>query len=242
MSDVGVNDSEVPRLTISPADGTTQVTLVLRGPDGSATPVTVAEAIGSGDGQTWEGQPVTYTAPGRWILDWTVTGTGAGSEQQEVFVAKSPLAGGPTWWPTRSNVASYIPSRTLARNPAAFSEAGDEHAFTFDATTNPTGLVVDSLIADQAAWVTTRIPKLTEAGEATARTVTAMFTAAAIERGWPDNDSTSLQRATDLERRASGILDDLLRATDEETGEQGDGSVLPVWSFPAPVRHGDDLI
>jgi len=241
MSDVGVGDSEVPRLTISPADGTTAATLVLRAPDGTSTSVTTAQELATADSQVWEGAPVVYSQPGWWVLDWTVTGTGQGSEQQRVYVAPSPVAGGPTWWPTRSQVANYIPSRTLVVDPATHSEAGELHELTWTAQTRPTGVQVDQLIADQGAWVAARLPDLTAANQAAAASVVAMLTAAAIERGWPDSDSTSLQRATDLEKRALGALSDLVAANDEQTGEQGDGSVAPVWSFPPPVAWGDQL-
>lgn len=242
MSDIVVGDSDIPRLTVSPFDGTTVATLTVTRPDGSTFSVPTAVELGGSEGQTWRADPVTYTAPNMWVLTWEVTGTGHGVEPLEIYVLPSPTAGGATWLPGRSRVANYIPSRTVEVDPAVHSTAGETYDPGWGPNTRPSGQQVDRLILDQASLVSVRVPKLTESHHEAAATIVAMLVAAAIERGQPDTDTTSLQRANDLERRALSLLDDLVRGVDEETGETGDGSVMPVWSFPAAPSWGDQLI
>lgn len=71
-----VGDIAVFTLTVSPFDGTTAVTVVVRAPDGTETPATPTP---SGGGATWTVQ-VPLTAAGTWYVGWTVTGTGAGTQ------------------------------------------------------------------------------------------------------------------------------------------------------------------
>jgi hypothetical protein len=168
------------------------------------------------------------------VLSWTVTGTGEGAEDFEVFVVPSPVAGGPTWWPGRSRVAGYVTHRTLARNPAAIKNSQSVFTWTFDSTTTPPGLVVDQLIADGASWVGMRVNPLPTAMHDVARTVTALYAAAAVERTYKADDQ-SLQRANDIEKRMEALLRDLVDASNASggTGDYGlDVSPMPVYSFP----------
>lgn len=239
-SDVGIGDLETPRLTVSPFDDTTVATLTVTAPDGTTSSPTVGTSDG---GQTWTASPVAYTQAGRWLLTWTVTGTGAGVETQQVYVVASPVAGGPTWLPGRSRVANYVPTRTLAKNPGTYTESGDTYELTFDSTTRPTGLMVDRLIADGAAWVTAAVPFVAPRLYDMASVCAALWAAAAVERGWPETD-VSLQRAEQLQQLAEQARADLIAANRDETGTTpGDSHApLPVWSFPAPVPWGDDLL
>ncbi|GAB7053125.1 hypothetical protein [Catenuloplanes indicus] len=239
MTDIVVGDTDVPRLTVSPFDGGTAAALTVTRPDGTTLAVPVAVELAGTDGQLWQAEPVTYDAPGGWVLTWTVTGTGQGVEAQQVYVLASPTAGGAVWLPGRSRVANYIPGRTLNVDPAVHSAAGETYDPGWGPNTRPTGQQVDRLILDQASLVSVRVPRLTETHHEAASTVVAMLVAAAIERGQPDTDPTSLQRALDLERQALARLDELVRGVDEETGETAAGPVMPVWSMPAPVPWGD---
>lgn len=238
-SDVGVGDKETPKLDVTPFDGTTSAALTVTNPAGTTTPVTTSILGTSGATQTWAGNPVTYTAPGRWVLHWTVTGTGAGSEHHEVHVVASPVAGGPTWTPGRSRVANYVPGRTL-------SVDANTHELTFTSTTRPTGVMVDRLITDMVARITGTAGTVHTDLQPQAAVITAMWAAAAVERGFPDDqqNTQSLQRANDLEKRADLMLTELIAANTSLNG--GDDSygieVAPMWSFPAAPAWGDLLL
>lgn len=249
-SDLGVGDSETVVLDVAPADGDTTVTLTAYAPDGTTIPVPVEggtlEPIAGTSPveytQRWTStDPVTYTLPGRWVLRWTVTGTGEGSEDAEVWVVASPTAGGPTWLPGRSKVANYVPHRTLVRSLASTTGSQDGYAFTFDSTTTPPALSVDALIVDAAAWIGGRVPNLTSAHHELARAACALLVGAWIERSWP-NDDQSLQRANDMEKRVDVLLGDLVSASNASAGTDDFGLeiVAPVWSFPSADPRWDD--
>ncbi|MET9138903.1 hypothetical protein [Streptomyces parvulus] len=103
MPDVG--DLVTARLTVNPADGTTQATLVVTPPTGlPLTPVVTPQD----DGALWTA-PVVYTAAGLWRLSWTVTGTGAGVEHEIVSVAPAPpVAGTGRVYATTTQLAEYL--------------------------------------------------------------------------------------------------------------------------------------
>jgi hypothetical protein len=76
--------------------------------------------------------------------------------------------------------------------------------------------------------------------------VVAILAAAAVERGWPDDEDTTqaLQRANDLERQAGLLLNELAVAN-EAAGEppvSPGANLLPRWAFPSPAPWGDDLL
>ncbi|MFY1686494.1 hypothetical protein [Plantactinospora sp. WMMB782] len=243
-SDVSVGDIEAPYLDVRPADGGTTGVLTVTAPDDTTTEPAVTAGTPSDGAVRLTASPVTFTQPGRWLLRWTVTGLGAGAEDATVYVVPSPTAGGPTWWPGRSRVANYVPQRTLVRSPASYTESGDTYELTFDSTTRPTGVAVDRLIADGAAWVSTRLTRpLHDSLHDAASVCVALYAAAAVERGWPHDDN-SLQRATDLERRLDQMLADLVGANDDASGDEDPDvpqtHLSPVYSFPAPVPWGDE--
>lgn len=234
-TDVSVGDSETPYLDVTPADVDTVAALVVTAPDGTTTPITASGgALTVVDGtasQRWTASAnVVYSAAGRWLLTWTVTGTGEGVETQEVYVVASPTAGGPTWLPGRSRVASYVPTRTLSRNPASYAASGDAYALTFDSTTRPSGVMVDRLIADAASWIGLVASPVHASLSDAASTCAAIWVAAAVERGWPDDD-TSLQRARDLQALADRHRDDLAAAQDRADGESDDTFGIDVVEF-----------
>ncbi|WP_433730997.1 hypothetical protein ACQP2Y_21555 [Actinoplanes sp. CA-051413] len=219
------------------------MTLIVSKPDGTSTPVvmTGAALVAIPDttptqySQVWTADsPVVYDQAGRWVLHYEVTGTGEGAEDLEVFVVPSPVAGGPTWTPGRSRVANYVPHRTLARSTASIVDSQDEYALTFDQTTRPSGLMVDRLIADGVAWVTSRVYPLNERVQDAASVIVALYCAAAVERSWP-NDDQSLQRANDMEKRLDLLMADLIAANGSANDEDGTtipSAVMPYWSFP----------
>ncbi|MFC7880487.1 hypothetical protein ACFUVV_01165 [Streptomyces sp. NPDC057376] len=103
MPDVG--DAVTAQLTVAPYDNSTVVTLSVTAPDGTvSTPVT---STGDG-GQTWTA-PLTYTAAGVWLLRWTVTGTGASVENQQIAVAPTPGASaGGRVYATTTDLANFL--------------------------------------------------------------------------------------------------------------------------------------
>jgi hypothetical protein len=239
-SDVGTGDSEQPYLDVAPADNSTQVTLTVTAPGGAVTDVTMTGGpLTPIDGSTDQQQrwtaaaPVTYDRPGTWVLHFDVTGTGEGAEDLDVYVVSSPTAGGPTWLPGRSRVATYVPHRTLARSTTSTVTSADTYVFSFDSTTVPTGIQVDRLIADGAAWVAGRVGALNTTLDDMASVVVALYAAAAVERSWPSDDQ-SLQRANDMEKRMDAMFATLAAANEATTGtgDYGVNAVVPAWCFP----------
>lgn len=239
-TDVGVGDIEIPYLDVTPGDGSTAGTLTVTAPDGTTSIPDVAAGTPSGGTVRLAAAAVTYSQAGRWLLHWTVTGTGAGAEDHTVYVAAPPTAGGPTWTPGRSRVANYVPGRTLVR-----ANGGNSAALTFDSTTNPPGVVVDRLIADAVAWVTAATGPVHASLYEAAATCAAIYAASSVELGYPDRETqvkqTGRSVAEDLYQRAKSLRDDLVvanRATGE-TPVEADATLLPRWSFPTPVTWGD---
>ena len=240
-SDVGTGDSEVPTLLVAPADGTTAVTLEVRPPTGSPYPLTMTGGAlqpipnSTDQQQLWTAtSPVVYSEPGRWVLHFASANTGEGVEDLEVYVAASPVAGGPTWTPGRSRVANYVPHRTLVRNTASTLTSADTFAWTFDSTTTPPGVSVDRLIADGVDWVTALITPLHAKSEKLAALLAALWAAIALERAWPDDDD-SLQRANDMEKQLTSMLAALRQSNDDANNgtDNGFDIVYPYWAFPA---------
>ncbi|WP_213004740.1 hypothetical protein [Paractinoplanes toevensis] len=236
-----MGDAELPFLEVAPADNTTVATLTVTAPNGTSTSVAVSPDVlvpipdtsPVEYTQTWTAdQPVEYSAAGRWVLRWAVSGTGEGAEDFEVYVVQSATSGGPTWWPGRSRVANYVPHRTLQRSLSTSQSSEDVYEMSFGTDTTPTGLQVDRLIADGAAWVSARAAPLADSMGPAASVVVALYAAAAIERGYPDDDQ-SLQRANDLEKRLDVMLKDLIDANNASNGTDDFGlEVAPMWQFP----------
>lgn len=240
VTDVSVGDIEVPFLDVEPGDETTTGVLTVTDPEGEADTPAVAPGTPVGDVVRLTAAAVTYDKPGRWILGWVVTGTGAGAEDLEVNVVPRPTAGGPLWTPGRSRVANYVPARTL-------SVDAETHEMTFSSTTRPTGVQVDRLIRDAAGWVQLRVGVVDTSLHEQASTVSAIWAAAAVERGWPDdaNPTESLRRADQLQQQADRFRDDLARANDAIVGPNPTdpaAALLPVYAFPEPVPWGDEYL
>lgn len=80
MPDAG--DQITATLLVSPFDNTTAATLTATKPNGSVTMPTTSTPD---NGQTWTA-PITLDLAGTWVLKWSVVGTGASVEYQEVGV------------------------------------------------------------------------------------------------------------------------------------------------------------
>jgi hypothetical protein len=146
------------------------------------------------------------------------------------------------WAPTYAQIAAYIPQRTLVANPGAIVDEEDTHAFTFTADTRPPRTAVDSLIADGTAWLLGATGTLDVTVEARATVAVAMWTAAQIELGWPD-DAESYQHGKDLLAQAERWRTDVQAANEVITGvDPSESQPLPLWSFPCAPAWGDQLL
>lgn len=121
------------------------------------------------------------------------------------------------WAPSAAQVAVYVPHRTLVRAASSTVESDDSYLLTFDSTTLPTDTQVDQLIFDGAAWVAAQVTPMNAVSEAAAQVCVALYAAAAVERGWP-NDDQSLQRANDIEKRLDAMLAALIKSNDAANG------------------------
>jgi len=83
-----VGDSATATLTVTPYSGSTFAALAVTAPNGTVTNPSTSSSDG---GHTWTAA-VPYTLGGWWLLAWTVTGTGAGVEYQQVWVSGAPPA------------------------------------------------------------------------------------------------------------------------------------------------------
>jgi hypothetical protein len=229
-SDLVVGDSDRPYLDVVPADIDTAVTLQVRKPDGTTAAVTVTggalvpipNTSPQQNSQRWTATtPVVYDQAGHWVLHYTITGTGAGAEDRDVYVVASAAGSGPAWAPGRSRVAAYVPHRTLVRSTTSTTASADTYELTFSDETRPTGAQVDRLIADGVDWVTAQVTPLNVRSQPVAALVAALWAAVAVERSWP-NDDQSLQRANDMEKRLDSMLAALIASNLVANGEDDD--------------------
>ncbi|WP_066360267.1 hypothetical protein [Herbidospora mongoliensis] len=101
MPDVG--DSDIIVIKVNPHDGSTSPVLMVTRPDRT----TDAPAVSPGDDAgTWQA-PVDYTMAGIWILQWTVTGTGRGTQGKSVAVSPLPTLDGRTY-ATTTQLADWL--------------------------------------------------------------------------------------------------------------------------------------
>lgn len=224
-------------LVVDPFGPDTQVTLTVTGPGG----VTASATPTSADSRhTWAANP-QYTAAGKWVAHWHVTGTGAGETEQEIWVSNpaSPSAASP-WRPEPWNVAAYVPRRTLIGAVDGYGNPLN----TFSADTHPPVQQVQLLITDACAWVAAAVATVDPSLYGLATTVASLYAAWAVELGYPDNRD-DLSTAEQLLARATAMRADLDTANTAVTGtdpEDPAANLLPVYSFPPPVAWGDSLL
>lgn len=246
-------DFATPYLDVYPYDGTTAVTLEVRPPGvtpydaGPCTPTLVTVDI---DGvptlvQRWTAPPVATGAPyGWWVLAWSITGTGTDAPEDSFYVEPPPEPGGPTWAPTRSRVAAYVPSRPLAPTP----DGRNVDLGTWTEDTRPTGTQADVMIRDAVNWVLDATGTPDASLYQSANACAAVRAAAFIELGYPERDSTGKGVANTtsdrLFKQADQMLAALVARNRAITGVDGDDptpavQILPLYSFPAPDPNGD---
>lgn len=133
-------------LQVTPADGTTTVTVEAVGPDDTIlNPVPT-----STDSTNWTAYFVP-TAAGLWVATWTVDGTGEGLAPQEVWVATAPSpAAAVSWRPLLEDVAAYVPTATLVGAVDGYGAV----LYTWDdTTTHPTAGAAQRIITGACSWV-----------------------------------------------------------------------------------------
>lgn len=133
MSDIG--DVVTVNLLVDPYDESTTATLLVTKPDGSTVqPVASSED----DGNTWSA-PLTYDMAGSWIFKWSVSGTGASVEYQEVSVAPAPTSVDP-------NLRVYATTIDLANFLRAAPPVGARKMLE-DASRKMTGVLLTAVYA-----------------------------------------------------------------------------------------------
>jgi hypothetical protein len=101
---VDVGDWRQPKLTVTPADGTTVATLTVVKPDNTTVTPVVTGSVTGGVG-TYTAPLYELTLPGEWHERWDVSGQGAGAEVRVILaVAPTPVATGS---PVHATVKDY---------------------------------------------------------------------------------------------------------------------------------------
>lgn len=149
-----------------------------------------------------------------------------------------PVAAGsgttPDWTPALWDVADRVPGRTLVKG----ANGSNVEVMTFSASTRPSDTQVARLITAAVAWVTAVTgpaidPTLHDLATATAAT----YTAASVELGYPERQSTNEKDAqalgATLLKQAEAMRKDLATRNDVLIGEEpAVFEIAPVWSFP----------
>lgn len=142
------------------------------------------------------------------------------------------------WAPTLEQVADHIPTRT--RNSAAPGD--DSLQMTFNAQTTPAdeaaNRFVASAVSEVLAAVAGSVPSTPPYLRSLAQKAAALRAAADIELAYPDRDA-DVEVAERLDQRAKDALIRLVDAVNDVGATGTTGSLLPVWSMPAPGWPGD---
>lgn len=238
--DVGDPITSRLKLGVTP-DGTTQVTITVTRPDGTAI---AAPTLGPWDADqriaqfyaTDTGLPgdTTTASAGDWLVVWRVTGTGANVLPKVYNVQPLPGTGvRPGWSPFLSEVADHVPYLTVD----TLTPGSQLYLGTFTGATTPTDEVaqrhVDGAVATMFPAVSAISPEL----YATARTVAALRAAASLARAYPRR-TDDVTTATQLDSRADAAWTMLLAAAEAE-GTVSESALTPVAFFPPPVAWGD---
>jgi hypothetical protein len=213
------------------------ISLIVRRPD--LTPATFPTPATDGVGLYHQDLSTTDLAQlGTYRYEWVTTGTGAGvSPPPQTFDVYDPLAA--SVWPARSQVAKYVPERTV---PA--DQSSDQPGADFGPLTTPTPAQADDHIAAAVDWVASATGTIAAALYSAAAEVAAVRAAGMIELAYPVRDA-DINTAQALLGQADRWLAALVEANEDVNVTDpggGPGHVLPVWSFPTPVAWGDTLV
>jgi hypothetical protein len=136
----------------------------------------------------------------------------------------------PTWAPSLTQVAAYIPARTLeiVTDPGTQIARG-----TFTPSTTPSETIVNSLITDACAYVTARVGQtLADTLNDEATGATAMRVAGLVELTFPKTQD-DLNTAEILLAQAETAVVALI--ADNAALGDGPAALLPVGRFDAPA-------
>lgn len=240
--DVGDAITSRLKLGIVP-DGTTNVTITVTRPDGTAivspalsgwinTDEKVAQWYATDDGTPGG---TRLSAAGDWLIVWTVTGTGASVTAKVYPVRELPgTSTRPAWSPFLSDVADFVPVLTIdATAPGSQTYLG-----TFTGNTSPTDEQAQRHVDAAVAFVGAGFGTLTVPLQRMARTVAAMRAAATLARAFA-RDAGMETLAASLERQAAADLKALIAAVEDASATTL--STVPVLYAPQPVEWGDQL-
>ncbi len=146
----------------------------------------------------------------------------------------------PDWAPEVMQVAAHVPYMTVD----TVTPGSQRYWGTFNAYTTPNLDQAELLIAQSWPPVAAATGVLMEVVWPLAQQVAALRAAAAIVRAYPRDDG-DLARAAALDARADADLKRLIEANEAAGGGQGSDpadALVPLYSFPASVPWGDDLL
>ncbi|HKN57159.1 MAG TPA: hypothetical protein VJX66_32035 [Amycolatopsis sp.] len=164
-------------------------------------------------------------ADGLYRFLWQATGAVVTSDDG-TFVYRPSVQ----WRPDTTDVASYIPERTVALTaPGAQTPVGD-----FDLTTTPTSAQAEGFIDEAVDYITGRVGTVSVSRYTQALEAAAMRAAGLIELAYPT-------RQDDLNTgdRWIKLADDAISRLPANTDPSAPGALLPVFSFPDAPAYGD---
>lgn len=215
VTDLGVGDVQIPWLQVTPADADTTATLTVHPPTGDPyeipatggprTPVPDTDPVEQT--QRWTTtQPVTYTAPGRWVLHWQVTGTGEGTEDVTVHIAAPPT-----------------PQPAISTDPA--TDIGMIRLLTADL--NPTAPLFTDV--QLAAFLSVEAGSVKRAAAAALTAVSTSEVLLSRKFSTQDLSVDGPAVAAELRAQAKTLRD---QAAFEDAQTATATPVAPMWSFP----------
>lgn len=232
--DVGDPITSRLKLGVTP-DGTTNVTVAVTKPDGSAQSVTGPSGPVNTDEYVAQ-WTADHTDGGDYVAVWTVTGTGAGVQAKVYNVRRLPTASDdrPSWAPFLSDVADHCPWLTVD----VVTPGSALHYGTFTGNTWPTDEQAQRHVDQAVTSVSAAAGTIATSLYPMARVVASLRAAAAIIRAYP-RDPNDLNTADALDRRADAELKRLIDANTEAGQDPVDGGLLPLYAFPDAPSWGD---
>ena len=223
-------------------DGTTNVTVAVYRPDGTAiTPPAISAWDVDAKTAQWyatddaTASGTTVFAAGDWLAVWKVTGTGANVAAKVYNVA--PLPGTSTrvaWSPFLSQVADHIPYLTVdTTTPGAQLFLG-----TFTGDTTPTDEVAQRHVDSATAMMRPAIALISPSLYPSASAVAALRAAASLARAYQRRPE-DLALAAALDARADASWKALVTAAENEGSGTATSVGNPHWSFPIAPTYGD---
>lgn len=229
------------KLGVTP-DGTTNVTITVTRPDGTAISAPAIGAFENIDEKTAQwyatddgtASGTTVHADGDWLVVWKVTGTGANVAPKVYNVAPLPgTSTRPGWSPFLSQIADHVPFLTVD----TVTPGSQLYLGTFTGNTTPTDEVAQRHIDVAVALMRPAVPTISVGLYPAARAVAALRAAASLARAFQRRPE-DLTLAVALDARADASWKLLVEAAENE-GTASSTVGTPHWSFPPAVAYGD---